>query len=451
MRLTLIRIFTLLALMIARPVMAQMAEDPGFARLAYLSATDPDAALDLISDHLDLAQGTPAPDPRVIHDLYHRAADILIEAARIPQAAQILMQLGDFASRPGVGINPVPAYVQAADLYESEGDPAQARAAWAAVLAAQHRAAAPAGMRAQTVAALSRLGADVADAAGEVDQIQVYFVTARAATGAPLPAPVFGAEAPTLTWGVAQISLIPETGAPGTVAAVTSLPAQTVLAKLAQAPELLLYGHGTATDFDQALKQTAQLATTTAATPLLFAWPAHGSTLDYIADMERAHRAARPLTQVLDQLGAVGLSPHVLARGLGARAILPAVARSEVPIGDLILLAPDLDAELLLQSLPELRARARQVTLYAWAGDPDLRRVAPLYAGRPRAGQGGERLVQAPGLHSIDIALPSGPDLPPPVLRDISQRIAGQAPAQRCGLLKKQADVGWRLTGATCP
>jgi len=104
---------------------------------------------------------------------------------------------------------------------------------------------------------------------------------------------------------------------------------------------------------------------------------------------------------------------HLVAHGLGARALTDVLrtfaqdrsgSRRMPMISNVILLAPDIDAQLFRDNMvPALTETANRITLYASCADEALR-----LSGKPRtdgihpAGEGGDQIMVVPGIDSID-------------------------------------------------
>jgi esterase/lipase superfamily enzyme len=100
---------------------------------------------------------------------------------------------------------------------------------------------------------------------------------------------------------------------------------------------------------------------------------------------------------------------YLLAHSMGSRALAKAAAsviaaRPELArrISEVILAAPDIDAEVFRQQLlPALAGVANPLTLYASSEDAALRASKAIH-GYPRAGESGPAIVVAPGVETID-------------------------------------------------
>lgn len=453
-----------LSLNVSAPATAQ--EDPGFAGLAYLADTDPDAALDRISDVLETAQADPQTDPRLIFDLYSLAADLLIEGARIAEAAQIIAQLADFAVRfrDVLDVDPVPLYAQAADLMESEGNLRQARDYLMAMLEQQRDGAEPDDAIAQTIeeiatlsaaldlpippgAQLSEKSADAgtrSDGTGGFREVDVYYATDRARSGKDRPSQYYGSGRGELELGVATVT-VPNTHVPGVLEAPSiwklefrANPAKHVVLHSVEpldpdsfygrlqgefqdrpGREAFVFIHGFNVKFDQAARRAAQMAYDMefGGVPILYSWPSFGSTVKYVADTAVVRLSGRRLSLFLQDLversGAETI--HVVAHSMGNRALTDAlelmalrmgVTEGDDPVlGQVLFAAPDVDAGLFQEMMPTIRPLAERLTLYASEQDWALVASRKLHGNAPRAGMGGPFTLTSPAVDSVDMSV----------------------------------------------
>ena len=134
----------------------------------------------------------------------------------------------------------------------------------------------------------------------------------------------------------------------------------------------------------------------------------------------------------------------------------PLLANLAEPLfNELVLIAPDMDAQIFGQVLPEIKPLVRRITLYASENDHALRLSRELH-GYPRLGEGGELLTVYPGMEIIDVSSlpvqsPSGHVYHlynTDVGRDIRQLLeTGASASQRPGLIEDNKDglEFWRL------
>lgn len=176
--------------------------------------------------------------------------------------------------------------------------------------------------------------------------------------------------------------------------------------------ELLLFIHGYNTDFDEAMRRTAQISWDTRfqGAAVLFSWPSKPSVAGYTADEAGVHWATTHLTNSLQTLvtSAGARKVVLIAHSMGSRALTEAVIRLKrdgvdlSPVKHLVLAAPDIDADVFVRDIaPELVEAGRQVTLYASSRDRALELSEQLHD-YPRAGDAGSDVVVFPGIDTVD-------------------------------------------------
>lgn len=184
--------------------------------------------------------------------------------------------------------------------------------------------------------------------------------------------------------------------------------------------KILLFVHGYNVDFALASERLAQFATDLKfdGPVVLFAWPSQGTLTGYTKDETNVEWAQVALTQVMTMLLDHIPSEQIVlaAHSMGARAITRAYKNvtNELPedihavMNEMILVAPDVDADLFRQeSAPALARSGMHVTLYASSADRALL-LSKGFHGYPRAGDSGEGLVLVPGVETIDASESAG-------------------------------------------
>jgi len=185
------------------------------------------------------------------------------------------------------------------------------------------------------------------------------------------------------------------------------------------APErnLMVFVHGYNVDFDQATRRLAQFATDLkfSGPVLLFSWPSQGSLTGYAVDdnnaqWSEAHLVAL-LNDLLDQTPARNI--YLFGHSMGARLLTRAyntmaadrLVYGPNPYREMILVAPDIDADLFREDIaPRLARNGIHVTVYASSADRALR-ASKAFHGYPRAGDSGEGLVIVPGVETVDASV----------------------------------------------
>ena len=175
----------------------------------------------------------------------------------------------------------------------------------------------------------------------------------------------------------------------------------------------LLFVHGYRVTFEDAARRTGQLAYDLGyrGVPVFYSWPSQGKLAGYIVDEANVEwtlpHLTTFLTEFLEQSGAEHV--YLLAHSMGNRAMaraVAAVAETRPDLGgrlrEIILTAPDIDAELFRQQIaPALSRAAHPVTLYASSEDAALQDSKHVH-GYPRAGESGPGLVVTQGVETID-------------------------------------------------
>lgn len=452
-----------LSVFLLLPGSVQAQDDPGFAALAYMADSDPDAALDRISEILDGIESGASGDPRVVFDLYRLAADLLIEGGQADQAARIIARLAGFAAqfRDLLDIDPAPIYAEAAALLEDTGQLGEARAALEQLIAEQRAGARPqavidASHRDLTRVALA-LGqpaplplasqkppdARAAGQEGGFHEVDVFYATDRARTGKRSASEFYGSGRGDLELGVARVT-IPQERTFGVVEppSVWQLqfraePAKHVVLQSVQpldadsfygrlnsefadrtAREAFVFVHGYNVRFDQAARRAAQIAhdMNYGGVPILYSWPSRGSSVGYVADTAVVRLSGRRLSRFLEDLVARSGAKtiHLVAHSMGNRALTDALellalrigqTAGDAPVfGQVLFAAPDVDAGLFVEMLPTIRPLARRLTLYASEQDWSLAVSRKLHGNALRAGMGGEVTLTDPLIDSIDMS-----------------------------------------------
>ncbi|MES0383439.1 MAG: alpha/beta hydrolase [Hyphomicrobium sp.] len=179
----------------------------------------------------------------------------------------------------------------------------------------------------------------------------------------------------------------------------------------------ILFVHGYNTSFDHALYRAAQISYDLEfdGAAFIYSWPSGGAVASYTYDRESAGQAQPYLRKFLDlivkQSGAKTIS--IIAHSMGTQPLLEVLkdlkstAPDELVISQIILAAPDVDADTFTNLAHRIEGLAKGVTLYAASNDRALI-VSRNFWQNPRAGDvpaSGPLIV--PGIDTIDVTAAS--------------------------------------------
>jgi len=181
--------------------------------------------------------------------------------------------------------------------------------------------------------------------------------------------------------------------------------------------QALVFVHGYNTSFDNALYRTAQIAYDLDfdGAPFLYSWPSGGAVASYTYDRESAQASEPYLRQFLEMVtketGAKQVS--IIAHSMGNQPVMDVLrdmrnaAPEGVTISQVILAAPDVDADSFSNLAHAIKGLARNVTLYVASNDRALI-VSRNFWGSYRAGDvppAGPLVL--PGIDTIDVTAAS--------------------------------------------
>lgn len=260
----------------------------------------------------------------------------------------------------------------------------------------------------------------------------VPFLTNRNETGLPNPGETYGDERNGISAGWCDITERPlrllekvREAAPFyipeellRVGDVRKAPAEAVLEAFEEsagdAPPLL-YTHGFYINFEKGCRRATAFQENAAleGQMLWFSWPSDGGVLNYTHDEADLYWSVHDLADAIEVLaaqfgpGRVNVAGHSLgARGMALALYELAGRQSEVQVGQVALLAPDMDFDLLRRMLPRIRPMVAGLTVYVAERDWPLALSAQLH-GYPRLGEAGNPVELLDGVEVIDLsALP---------------------------------------------
>lgn len=175
--------------------------------------------------------------------------------------------------------------------------------------------------------------------------------------------------------------------------------------------DVVLFVHGFNFSFDESTEIAARLIQRAGiqAIPVAYSWPSEDKFSAYGVDYDRNEWTIEHLRRFIqDLVNALpdGAVLHIVAHSMGNRALLWALAGLNLPeqrLGQLIMIAPDVDAEI----FKDLAARSgsfRRKTLYVSNHDLALRVAGWVRSQAPRAGNAHTQYVVIKGIDTIDMS-----------------------------------------------
>jgi esterase/lipase superfamily enzyme len=221
--------------------------------------------------------------------------------------------------------------------------------------------------------------------------------------------------------------------------------------------EALIFIHGYNVAFEDAVYRTAQIAYDLefAGAPILYSWPSEGRLASYPVDLNNNEWTTDHLRyflqDVAEKSGAEVI--HVIAHSMGNRALMNAMSGlvRERPalrkrFAEVMLTAPDIDADVFVRLASQVAQAARRVTLYASANDTALL-ASRTYQGYRRAGDASPEVVTCAEVDSIDVSALKTDFLGHSyvsdhrsVISDISELLRNGSPPERRFGLKPMGD-----------
>lgn len=183
--------------------------------------------------------------------------------------------------------------------------------------------------------------------------------------------------------------------------------------------KLLIFTHGYNMGFAKAVRSLGQFSADLKFSPaLLFSWPSQDSLVAYAQDGNQVEWAQAQFLEMLKgildntSVREIQLVGHSMGTRLAVNGLLTLAAnrpeRDLERIKNLVLIAPDIDADLFRRDLaPRLEGTHVPVTLYASSADSALM-ASKTFFGYPRAGDSGAGLVVVNGVETIDASVASG-------------------------------------------
>jgi esterase/lipase superfamily enzyme len=175
--------------------------------------------------------------------------------------------------------------------------------------------------------------------------------------------------------------------------------------------DAFLFIHGYNTTFHDAARRTAQIADDLKfdGVPIFYSWPSQGKVSQYLVDETNAEWTIPHLVTFLREIRAkTGASKiHLIAHSMGARVLTRALKELDsdqlvtTRFNQIILAAPDIDAETFAAMAKAINRAGDRITMYASSRDRAIKWSKSVH-GYPRAGESGRALVVVPGVDTID-------------------------------------------------
>ena len=174
-----------------------------------------------------------------------------------------------------------------------------------------------------------------------------------------------------------------------------------------------LFVHGYNVTFVDAARRTAQMAYDLGfqGAPIFYSWPSQGQVAAYTVDERNIEWSEANIRKFIDDVLEKSdvQNVYLIAHSMGTRGLARSVAslvkdkpRYRARIRELILAAPDIDADVFRRDImPLFASAALPVTLYASSKDNALIASKRVH-GYPRAGDSGINLAVARGLETVD-------------------------------------------------
>jgi esterase/lipase superfamily enzyme len=173
-----------------------------------------------------------------------------------------------------------------------------------------------------------------------------------------------------------------------------------------------IYVHGYYISFEKGCKRAVLLQENANLTGrfLWFSWPSDGGLAYYTHDEADLYWSVPDMADTIieaDRRFGTG-AVDVIGHSLGARGVVRALydvanRKPDIRLGEVVLLAPDMDFAIFQRLLPRIAPIARNITVYTTTGDLPLALSAQLH-GYPRLGEAGNDVATLAGVEVIDLS-----------------------------------------------
>ena len=263
----------------------------------------------------------------------------------------------------------------------------------------------------------------------QIEEPQIPFVTLRNRTGQQNPGQYYGDERSDLKAGWCRVKSLDVSvlgalaeAAPGfireeflSIDRVTETGDSVVFDALQQTvgdDTAVIYVHGFNISFEKGCRRALLLRQNAGLNGRLlwFSWPSDGTLTNYMRDESDMYWSVPDLAEVILEMerrfGPDKVS--VVGHSLGARGVVLALyevanRRPDIRLGEVVLLAPDMDFQFFERLLPRVRPVASNLTIYVTQGDRPLALSEQLH-GYPRLGEAGNDVSRLDDVEVIDIS-----------------------------------------------
>jgi esterase/lipase superfamily enzyme len=173
--------------------------------------------------------------------------------------------------------------------------------------------------------------------------------------------------------------------------------------------DAFVFIHGFNVTFEDAARRTAQIAYDLGfeGAPILYSWPSQGKLLEYTVDETNAEWTVPHLKTFLETIAASSgaQSIHLIAHSMGGRVMMAALQQlspsARRRFSEVVLSAPDIDADIFRRLAAQVHDPSSRMTLYASSKDDAIIASKKVH-GYPRAGESGENIVIVDGVDTVD-------------------------------------------------
>jgi esterase/lipase superfamily enzyme len=267
----------------------------------------------------------------------------------------------------------------------------------------------------------------------EMQVLEFPYFTVRNRTGSSEPGETYGGERSDLKAGVCRVGTL-DLGVLSPLAEVAPSFMQEELLRVQDVRETdptavldaleqnagtrgpALYVHGYYIGFEKGCRRAALFQQNAGIDGrfLWFSWPSDGAAAYYTHDEADLYWSLPDLADTIVELERRfgSRTVDVIGHSLGARGVVLALAEvanrySEIQLGHVVLLAPDMDFEIFERILPRIAPIAESITVYVASGDKPLALSRQVH-GYARLGESGNDVSKIAGVEVIDLSdLPS--------------------------------------------